>query len=46
MIQDDVAELHSEWIFEGAQLINEKLVPCLKPSSVELTKFKIECEEQ
>ena len=46
IILDDVDELNSEWIFEGAQLISEKLVPCLEPDSVELTKFKIECEEQ
>tara|TARA_R100001163_G_C5051398_1_gene188195 strand:+ start:642 stop:866 length:225 start_codon:yes stop_codon:yes gene_type:complete len=46
MVQDDVDELNSEWIFEGAQLISEKLVPCLEPDSVELIHFDIERKQQ
>lgn len=39
-------ELFMEWKYDGTQIIEEQLVPCLKADSVKLIHFDIERKQQ
>ena len=39
-------ELFMEWKYDGTQIIEEQLVPCLKADSVKLIEFDVERKQQ
>ena len=41
MTESESEELFLEWLYDGTQLIEEHLVPCLEPSGVYLSKIAI-----
>ncbi len=41
MTESESEELFTEWLYDGTQLIEEHLVPCLEPSGVHLASIAI-----